>query len=373
MKSFDKILSRICPAGKIGLDGGGFDDRVQVGVDIGAGAIKVVQARKTGAGLSFLKVGCQEIGGESDGVLPGASDEKIAAALKAVLGPLGIKTRDARLVISDPAVYLRHIRVPLMTDNELVKSIKWLAEKNTPFAMEDAIVDFQVLREKSPRDDQQMDVVIVAVEKKVIDRYVTILKSGRLAPTRIDIPAFAIAKTLITSYTLPQKEMAAMIDIGAQTMSVVIAKEDSLLFARYVPWGGALLTQALMRELNVGFGEAEKIKTEFSFSSTVNPDPGQSERIAGLFGPLLAEAVNQINRCFAYCERELMTDKIHKVYLCGGTAALGGLDQYLARSLGVIVERANVYKKFPAPVNRGQDPASARPAEQFIAAAGILF
>ena len=52
MKSFGKILGRVCPSDKIDLTAGGFDDRVQVGVDIGASAIKVVQAKKTAAGFS---------------------------------------------------------------------------------------------------------------------------------------------------------------------------------------------------------------------------------------------------------------------------------------------------------------------------------
>jgi len=344
---------------------GGLAERVKVGVDIGSAAIKVVQMKKKGDGYSLLKLASKDI-------VPGSSDEQVAATLGELLKSLCLKSPVVRLVISDPAIYLRHIRIPAMTEQELVKSIKWLAEKYIPFPVDGAVVDFQVLRETASRDDQQMDIVIVAVPKKIIEKYLGICQAAGMNPVRIDIPAFTVARTLLSTYSLPPEEMAALVHIGAQNLSVVITKGGRLQFVRQAAWGGGHLTEALMKGMQVDFVEAEKIKKEFSLFPTTVADVARQDVVARLLEPTLAEFVSQVNRCFAYCERELMVEKIHKVYLCGGTAALGGLAQYLSQALGLKVEQVNVYQDFLTQPPSKKDVPAGNSIGQFTGAIGVV-
>lgn len=259
-----------------------------------------------------------------------------------------------------------------MAEEELTKAIKWLAEKYVPFPVDNALVDFQILRENVKRDDNQMDIMIVAAERKTIEKYLSILKMARVIPARIDVSPFAVVKALRTCHSLPSEEMVAIIDMGAQNTSVSITQGDNLQLVRNFSLGGEQLTAALAKELNISFQEAEKIKRTFSLFPTGQSDIENHARILDSFKPALTELVNQINRSFVYCERELVIEKIQKIYLCGGSAVLSGLDQYLTQALGVRIERIDVYKHFDGCQGKYDNLISEGVAEQFMAALGVL-
>jgi len=56
-----------------------------------------------------------------------------------------VKTKNVAVSISGHSVYIKTINVPNMSKEQLEESIKWEAEQQIPFDIEDVNIDFQIL------------------------------------------------------------------------------------------------------------------------------------------------------------------------------------------------------------------------------------
>lgn len=370
MKSDLKNLGNAFSLEKLEFVSAIWDEGIKIGLDIGTFSVKVVQMKDTVKGPLLQKVGYAQIPEPPDAATEGAREQLIAQTLEELWKRQGIKTRHVNLVISDPSVYLRHVRVPAVSQEELLKAIRWLAEKYTPFPIDDAIVDFQILPDKARTTDNQMDIILVAAQRKMIDKYLTILKKARLTPLGIGVTPFAVARALTVCHPVPKDQMVAVVDLGAQSTSVVMVRGDNLQLVRNFALGGEILTAAIAQGLSIDPAEAEKVKKDFTLPGPGQPGAGNPDRVWTALQPVLADLVKEINRSFAYCERELVEEKIQKVFICGGTAAMPGLDQYLAQGLGVSVERADAFRRFPLVMDQKKNPVLAVSALPMMAAVG---
>jgi len=312
-----------------------FDESISVGLDMGHHAIKVVQLERKPHGFTLLSLGAKKIPAGSSDSKTKFNTDVYTSLLNELWEEQKINTKKVKVTISDPAIYMRHISVPRIQENELAKAIKWQAEKYIPFSVDDAVVDFQVLDTYSSSDQNQMDIVIIAAEIKVIENYLNVLKAAKLKPVIIDITPFSITKAYLKNYQLDDKNLIALIDIGAGTTSLILLKGESLMFVRKFELGGNHITKTIAKGMNLDFAQTEKIKCE---SSSSPPE------IGNLMAPVIEEMVGQIERSFAYCGRELLEVKIKKIVLTGGGAQLKGLDKVLGKKFSLPVEWADPFK-----------------------------
>jgi type IV pilus assembly protein PilM len=339
MKKF-KDLTKFCIPEEI------LKDRIRVGLDIGAYSIKFVQLKDTPKGPTVIKLGYKEIPqtrqSEDSETNRGSS---IASLIRELWQEQKMKTRRVSLVISDPTIYSRHINIPQLPEEELMKAIKWQAEKYIPFSLDDAIVDFQTLDSTFEKEQGQMEIVIVAAKKESIYNYIDILKFAKVSPTLVDVTAFAIAKLFWKNYSINKEELVAIIDIGANITSIIIFKGNDLQFVRNLGLAGNNFTQAIAEDLHVDFIEAEKMKKESSIY--LLESESKKERygaVSRAVRPVLEQLVEQIKLSFAYCEREFLIQAVDNVILCGGNARFKGLDRFLMEKLGVKVELVNPFR-----------------------------
>lgn len=288
-----------------------FEEKTRIGLDIGSHSVKFVQLKEGPGGASVVNLGYKQLPKDLIKTADGAAREDfIVQALRGLWQEQKIKTKSVRLVVSDPAIYLRRISVPKVAKEELTKAIKWQAEKYISFSIEDAIVEFQTLGLNLKENQNQMDIIIVAAKRETVNKYIGMLASARLIPVILDICPFAAAKACFKNYAIGQEAATAVIDLGASVTSIVVLKGDSLQFVRTIDLGAA--------------------------------------------EPLLADLAKEIDRSLAYCEAELFIQKMDRIILCGGGARLEGLDKFLAEKTGLPVEIGNPFK------NIAVDPALLR-------------
>ncbi|MBN2466098.1 pilus assembly protein PilM, partial [candidate division WOR-3 bacterium] len=105
--------------------------------------------------------------------------------------------------------------------------------------------------------------------------------------------------------------------------------------------------------------DAENMKRKYGLPSEDSTERMPSgimvKRLATLQRPALERFVAEINRSIDYYRREFGETKIDRLMLCGGTAAMKGLREYIQTSLGVTTQlfdpfkEAGLYKKGTAP------------------------
>ncbi|MFB6264450.1 MAG: type IV pilus biogenesis protein PilM [Bradymonadaceae bacterium] len=155
-----------------------------LGLDIGSSTVKLCELRSRNEELHLETFDYTSLPHEAivDGELMNVT--AVADAISTLLDRNDVRRTETALSISGNTVIIKKITLPLMTQEELEESIQWEAEQFIPFDIEDVFIGFEVL---APRTEQgQMDVVLVAAKKEMINDYVGVCHRSGLDPLVVD-------------------------------------------------------------------------------------------------------------------------------------------------------------------------------------------
>ncbi len=169
----------------------------------------------------------------------------------------------------------------------------------------------------------------------------------------------------------------AVIDIGAETMSIAVRADGSILHSAVVPLGGAHLTQSLARALRLRFDAAEALKRKAGHCDPAAVADDELIELAPFTGTdeitprqvvasILRESACVLAEQVIEVLEPLRYDGISPamLFLTGGGATLPGIDQVFAHATEIPTEIASARGIEAVP------PALSAPA--FTVAAGLL-
>ena len=110
----------------------------------------------------------------------------------------------------------------------------------------------------------------------------------------------------------------ALFEIGADTTSLKVLRDDEMLYDRDQAFGGSQLTQLISRQYGFSFEEAEQKK--------LGGDLPEDYEIA-ILAPFVDSLSQEIGRALQYFFTSTPHHKVHYVMLAGGTATLPGLKE----------------------------------------------
>ncbi len=310
-----------------------FSKNNKIGIDIGSYSIKVIQSVLNSSNAYKIKSAGYKISPIllNNNILD-VDDSLLSKAIIDLFKENKIKGNKVFLTLSDPSIYLRHITIPSVPENEIIKAIKWQAEKYIPFPIDEAIVDYQYLDPSSKHQSDNIDIVLVAVRKDIINKYINILKNAHLYPCNINTTPFTIAHGFIKSSNTKKDKMIALVDIGYQSTFVTILKGSSLHFVKNINLGISHLIHEIIRANKLNKNETSSIINEI-----INLESIQKYKYFPQIEISLNYLIEDINRCFAYCETASLCESIHEIELCGGGALLKNIDSYLKDKLNIPV------------------------------------
>src|SRR5271169_3665806 len=236
--------------------GMGKKSRQLVGLDIGSSSIKAVELKATKAGYELVSFGMESLA--QDTVVDGAIMDapQVANAISKIFDAQRVKTKNVATSVSGHSVIVKRVPLPLMTEEELYDRIPSEASQHIPFDIADVNLSYQLLEAL----DTQMDVLLVAVKKDKILNHTNVLAQAGRTPVVVDIDAFALQNCFEVNYEPDPGQTIALLNIGAGVMSINIVRSQIPLFTRDVSVGGNQYTDALQKELDLNFDDAEKLK-----------------------------------------------------------------------------------------------------------------
>ncbi|MCH8852336.1 MAG: type IV pilus assembly protein PilM, partial [Planctomycetes bacterium] len=170
-----------------------------------------------------------------------------------------IKVKDVATSVSGHSVIIKKISLPSMTDEELEESIQWEAEQYIPFDINDVHIDVQRLS-SSANEAGQMDVLLVAAKKDMINDYTAVITEAGLNPVVMDVDGFCVQNAYELNYEVVPGETVVLVNAGASIVNINIVKGDSTSFTRDISMGGNQFTEESQKQLNVSYEEAEALK-----------------------------------------------------------------------------------------------------------------
>ncbi|MCX8027239.1 MAG: pilus assembly protein PilM [Thermodesulfovibrionales bacterium] len=309
-----------------------------IGLDVGSGYIKLVRINetKTGQELSLFDFIATPHGAIVDGIIEDRS--LVVQAIQELLAKNKIKDADVvTAVAGHSSVIVKRITIPKMSEEELSKSIKVEAEQYIPFDINDVNIDFQILGD-SKFEAGQMDIILVAAKKNVLNDYAEALETTGLTPVVIDVCHFAVSNAFEFSYGVLDNECIALVNIGANSTNLIIVKGGYSLFTRDTPIGGNVHTEALMSDLNLTLEDAERAKRGLSVEG-ISP-----EQVNQIILNSSEEIFSDIQRSMDFFRSSISDEEITKIVLSGGLALTNGFKETLAERVLMPVELLDPFK-----------------------------
>jgi type IV pilus assembly protein PilM len=311
-----------------------------VGLDIGSSSLKLaeIQENRDGYLLSHFSRIPLEKGIIEDGIL--IRPEALAEKIKLLFKDAGLTRRGIVTSLSGNAAIVKKVTLPSMEEAELRDLIRDEASKYLPFDnMDDVNFDFQVLgpNEFNPN---QMEVILVAAKKDVVEGFTDAIESAGLSPYIMDVDTFALETMYEANYDIDEDIIVAMINIGASITNINVVKGSASLFTRDFALGGNSLTEAIQAKHGVTFEAAERMKIEGPEGDDLTRKTFR-ESLLDYADPICAEIVRSID----YFRSISGGETIKQALLSGGTANLPGLAGSLSGKLSIGTEVIDPFRK----------------------------
>ncbi|HWR57492.1 MAG TPA: type IV pilus assembly protein PilM, partial [Thermodesulfovibrionales bacterium] len=313
-----------------------------VGLDIGSSYIKAVQLNETRSGYELALFDSLPISPEL--IVEGSIIDaiRVTESLRELVRKARIKANDAVIAISGhSSVIIKRISLPEMSEEELGESIKFEAEQYVPFDIEDVNLDFQILGPKE--EPGQMDVILVAVKKEVINDYVSVVKEAGLNTVIVDVDAFALENMYGINYEVEAGRNVALVNIGASTINMNILKGGVSVFTRDSSVGSNIHTDALQKEFGISFEEAERLKRGEPVEK-VKPEDAYS-----LITNASSDIFGEVARSVDYFRSSTLQSEVKEVILSGGCALIRGFPGELSDKIGIPVRVAEPFRNVTIP------------------------
>jgi type IV pilus assembly protein PilM len=310
-----------------------------VGLDIGSSSLKLAEIleTKTGHILNHFSEISLDKGIIEDGVLidPDALTEKIKALFKGT----GLQRKAVVTSLSGHATIVKKVTLPTMEESGLRDLIHDEASKYLPFDnMNDVNYDFQILGQNE-FNPNQMEVLLVAAKKDVIDSFTEAIENAGLTVMIMDVDTFSMETVYEANYDFDPADIVVMVNIGASITNINVVKGCLSIFTRDFTLAGNSITEAIQSSHSLTFEAAEAMKIK---------GPEANEMTRETFrGSLLSYAdpiCTEIERSIDYFRSTSGGDNVKKILLSGGIAAIPGIIADLTQRLGIETEILDPFK-----------------------------
>ena len=314
---------------------GGGKAKQLVGLDIGSSSIKAVELKNGRQGYELVSFGMEPLA--QDTVVDGAIMDAplVAAAISNIFEKHKVKTKNVATAVSGHSVIFKRISLPMMSDDELYDRIHTEAAQHIPFDIADVNLSYQHLDSM----DSQMDVLLVAVKKDKILNHTNVLAQAGKSSVVVDYDPLCLQNSFEYNYDPDPSQTVALLNIGASVMNINIVRGGIPLFPRDVSVGGNQFTDALQKELDLGYDDAERLKKGESVAGVTD------EHRATILRSVSDILILEIQKTFDFFRATASGESIQRIYVAGGTARVPGVVDLLREEFSVPVEEMYPFRK----------------------------
>jgi type IV pilus assembly protein PilM len=272
--------------------------------------------------------------------------ELLAEALKAFFRKHKLPRQGVRLGIANNRIGVRIFEIAGIADpKQLDNAIRFRAQEALPIPIEEAVLDYHVLGERTDEDGQLVRrILLVVAYRELIDRYVAACKKAGVRLAGIDLEAFALLRALgepLPSDAPPSDAALVAVSVGHDRSTFAVSDGRVCEFTRVLDWGGSTLDVAIARELNCTPSEAEPYKRELSLAAANVPEgltQEQADRAREAVRRQLQTFARELVSSLQFYQNQPGSLGIGEIMITGGTAHLVGVADELQRLIGVRVE-----------------------------------
>jgi len=326
-------------------------NKTSVGLDIGSGFVKLVQVDHSGDQPEVTRVAMRPL--LPDTIVEGEIMDYalVADTVSGLFQELGLKGANVATAVGGHDVIIKKIEMSRMKESEARQAISWEAEQHVPFDINSVELDFQILDPEG--DDVNMEVLLVAAKRELVDNRMALIADAGLSSSIIDVDAFALHNALQYNYPESTEGTVALVNIGHEVTNVNILDNGVPILTRDIPFGSRRVREDLQRERGLTAEEAEDVVQGLSDIPDLDAIVAQSADEVGV----------GIERAAAFLMTRESGQGLGRIYISGGGARIPGMEQALANRMSVETLLINPFERVPvsSSATEGVDLESAAP------------
>lgn len=298
-----------------------------IGLDISSSSAKLVELGQDRSGnLTLVRCGIEplERGWISDGNIE--KFDEVVEATRRLVGKSGTKAKHVAMALPASVVISKKIILPGgLSEREMEVQVESEANQYIPFSLDEVSLDFCVVG-PSTTSAGDVEVVIAASRKEKVEDRQGLAEAAGLVPVVLDVESYAsrLAASRVIG-RLPGGGVDALIalfEIGAMTSTMQVLRNDDLIYERDQVFGGAQLTQMLVRQYGFTQDEAETKKR----AGELPDDYGTV-----VLQPYVESLAQELERALKFFFTSTPHNRVDYILLAGGTAGIPGLTEAITR------------------------------------------
>lgn len=294
-----------------------------IGLDVSASGVKLVELNQDSHG-SWVLERCASEPLDAEWVIDGSIEkfDEVAGAIKRLLKKSGTKAKHVALALPHSAVITKKIILSgSLSEQELEVQVEAEASQYIPFPLDEVSLDFCVMGPNA-KNAADVDVLLAATRKEKVEERNNLAVLVGLTPVVMDVESHAAR---LASWRWIEKHaddlkdpLIALVKVGARNTTLQVIQNDEVLYDGEQGFGGAQLTQMIVRHYGFTNEEAELKKRTGDL-----PDDYQDAVLSHFVHGLSKD----ISRAIQFFFTSTPYHSLQKIIIFGGSANLEGLAQ----------------------------------------------
>lgn len=267
----------------------------------------------------------------------------IVAGLRDALKQGGIKPGPVAVSISGgQMVFPRYIKLPPVAPDKIAQIVRYEAQQNVPFPIEEVVWDYQLIGQESG----ELSVLLVAVKGDVVKNITDCVEAAGMEPLLVDVSPLALYNTVRYNYA-DLTGCTMILDIGARSTNVVFV-EGGRIFSRSIPVAGQAITKDVMKEFALSFDESEQLKKAHAFvgfgGAYEGHEVGVADRTSKIVRNVMTRLHAEVVRTINFYRSQQGGNPPDMVLLTGGCSVIPHVNTFLKDKLKTDVDYLNPFR-----------------------------
>lgn len=342
-----------------------------LGIDVGAGGIKVVELASEKGRATLQTYGYSERKPGEAVVSPFDDTKGAGELLASVCKKAGTQSSNAMAALPISSVFSTIVAIPRKKDEKEMRAlIDAQVGKLTPLPLSEMITystfvddvkggkEAKVVKpakgaEPTPAKELTSDerrkrdyvrVLVTGAAKTLVQKYIEIFRYAKLNLQAIDTESFALIRSLVGK----DKSAILILDMGSMRTNITIVEKGIPFLTRSINVGGQTVTKRLMEQMKIDAASAEQMKTDLgTMSASATVAGGMPTVLESVMHPIINEIRYSMQ---LYANMELTElKKIEKIIVTGGSSHLPRITEYLAETLNINTYRGDPWARVVYP------------------------
>ena len=291
------------------------------GIDVSKFSVKAVRLEAGPAGMVLNQVGVMPYEGTDSGE-PVNLDSEIRHSLAEL--KVRLKIGSERVVLSLPghSTFNRLIKLPPMQEGKLEEVVRYEAQSQIPFPIDEVIWDYQFV-ERAYAPGEEKEVILFAIKKEIVEQFL-----ANIADLGLNVEAIQFAPVALYNFLSYDQDIGnscIAIDMGADNADLLVV-DGAKFWIRNLPITGNDITKALQKAFKVSFAEAEKLKRKAASTP-------QAQKIFNAAQPVIRDLIGEVHRSIGYYKSISKQVRFEKVLVLGNASRFVNFQKFVSQTL----------------------------------------